>query len=152
MFFIDIERDISKAYRTNIKNILTISFRDITRSCRTEKIATFVDSETAFYTTGPSAELETGDRAKRGKLDDEYVPALQLACEKVGQSDHLLVSFCALAIEQATGTEVPPTGKIIFGDEKRIKTVQTIGLLQKTRQIIEAIAKDCRTHSCGRSR
>jgi predicted RecB family nuclease len=80
-------------------------------------------------------------------LGDEYVPVLHLACEKVGQSDHLLVSFCALAIGQATGTEMPPTGKIIFGDGKRIKTVQTIDLLQKTRQIIEAIAKDCRAET-----
>ena len=36
-FFADIERDISKAYRTNIKNILSISFRDLTRSSRTRK-------------------------------------------------------------------------------------------------------------------
>ena len=78
---------------------------------------------------------------------DEYVPVLHLACEKVGKFDHLLVSFCALAIGQATGTEIPPTGKIIFGDGKRIKTVQIIDLLQKTRQIIEAIANDCRTET-----
>ena len=53
-FFTDIEREISKAYRTNIKNIMSISFCDLTRSSRTEKTATFVNSETAFYTTGPS--------------------------------------------------------------------------------------------------
>ena len=146
-FFTDIERDISKAYRTNIRNILSISFRDLTRSSRTEKIATFVDSETAFYSTGPSGAIKAGGRGKRRMLGDDYVPVLHLASDKVEQSDHLLVSFCALAIGQATGTEIPPTGKIIFGDEKRIKTVQTIGLLQKTRQIIEAIAKDCRTET-----
>jgi predicted RecB family nuclease len=145
-FFTDIERDISKAYRTNIRNIQSISFRDLTRSSRTEQTSIFVDSETAFYTTGSSVAIEAGDRAKTRMLGDEYVPVLHLACEKVGQSDHLLVSFCALAIGQATGTE-PPTGKIIFGDGKRIKTVQTIDLLQKTRQIIEAIAKDCRTET-----
>ena len=145
-FFTDIERDISKAYRTDIKNI-QISFCDLPLSPRTEKSATFVDSETAFYYTGPSVAIKAGDRGKRRMLDDEYVPVLHLASDKVGQSGRLLVSFCALAIEQATGTEAPPTGKIIFGDEKRIKTVQTIGLLQKTRQIIEAIAKDCRTET-----
>ena len=146
-FFTDLERDISTAYRTNIRNILSISFCDLTRSSRTEKTATFVNSETAFYTTGSSVAIEAGDRAKRRMHGDEYVPVLHLACEKVGQSDHLLVSFCALAIGQATGTEIPPTGKIIFGDGKRIKTVQIIDLLQKTRQIIEAIANDCRTET-----
>jgi predicted RecB family nuclease len=146
-FFTDVERDISKAYRRNIRNILSISFCDLTRSSRTEKTVTFVDSETAFYTTGPSAAIEAGDRAKRRMLGDEYVPVLHLAYEKVEQSDRLLVSFCALAIGQATGTEIPPTGKIIFGDAKRVKTVQTIGLLQKTLQVIEAIAKDCRTET-----
>jgi hypothetical protein len=113
-FFTDMDRDISKAYRTKIRNILSINFRDLTRASRTEKTATFVDSNTAFYVTGPSVAIEAGDRVKTLILGEEYVPVLHLACEKVGQSDHLLVSVCALAIGQATGTEIPPTGKIIL--------------------------------------
>ena len=56
-------------------------------------------------------------------LGDKYYPLSSTWLPiRWGQSDHLLVSFCALAIVQATGTEVPTvTGKIIFGDEKRIK-------------------------------
>ena len=42
-FFTDVERDISKAYRRNIRNILSISFCDLTRSSRTEKTVTFVE-------------------------------------------------------------------------------------------------------------
>ncbi len=42
-FFTDIERDISQAYRTSIRNILSISFCDLTRSSHTEKTATFVE-------------------------------------------------------------------------------------------------------------
>ena len=42
-FFTDIERDISKAYRTNIRNILSISFYELARGSGTEKTATFVE-------------------------------------------------------------------------------------------------------------
>jgi hypothetical protein len=76
-FFADIERDISKAYRTNTRNILSINFCDLARGSRTKKTATFVDSETAFYAIGPSVAIEAGDRAKTLMLGDEYVPVLQ---------------------------------------------------------------------------
>jgi predicted RecB family nuclease len=145
-FFSDIEREISNAYRAKITDTLPINFRDLTRGSRSEKTPTFVDSTTAFYTIGPLEAIEVRDRATTPTLCDEYVPVLHLACEKVGQSDELLVSFCALAIGQATGTEIPPIGKILW-DEQRIKTVQTIELLEKTQQIVEAIAEDCRTES-----
>jgi hypothetical protein len=46
-YFTDIERDISKAYRANTRNILSISFCDLTRSSGPEKTTTFIDSETA---------------------------------------------------------------------------------------------------------
>ena len=55
------------------------------------------------------------------------------------QSDDLLVCFSALAIEQSTGSDIPPIGKVIYGETYRSKTVQTAAILQKTQQAINAI-------------
>jgi predicted RecB family nuclease len=140
-FFTHVEQEISNAYRTTVKNIPSIDFCDLTRGTRIEKTPTFVDSTTAYYITGPSEAIEA-DGVKTQMHCGEYIPILRLPWEKVGQSDELLVSFCALAIGQATGTKIPPFGKIVR--EQRIKTVETAELLQKTRQIIEAIVSGCK--------
>ena len=103
-FFTDIERDISKAYRTNIKNILSISFRDITRSSRTEN-RDFRLTETPAFITGPLVS-DQGRCGRDGNVwVDEYVPVLHPASDKArARSDHLPVSSSSSGNGQAKGT------------------------------------------------
>ncbi len=73
-----------------------------------------------------------------------FVPILYSAWDKSDQSDELLVCFGALAIGQATGSGIPPSGKVVYGENRRIRSVRTADHLPKTREVIEAIASFCR--------
>jgi predicted RecB family nuclease len=137
-FFADIERDISTAYKVKIRTISSTDFLAVDSVCRTETI--FVDSETAFFSTEAATAIENGGPTNRPKL----VPVFYSASDKVQQSDHFVVSFCALSIAQAPGTSIPPSGKIIFGDKERVKTVKVTTFLEKARLIVEAIVQDRR--------
>ncbi|UPT88429.1 TM0106 family RecB-like putative nuclease [Bradyrhizobium barranii subsp. apii] len=137
-FFADIERKISTAHSKTIRTFSPVKFCSLTRG-RTKTTNAFVDSETSYYTTCSSGVIEGIDRPKKPEPGYRYVPILHSPWDKVRRSDSLIVSFCALAIEQATGTEVPPLGKIIFGDPERARTIKITDLLPKTRQIIAAI-------------
>ena len=90
-----------------------------------------------------SASARVDRRAKRSEPRCDLVPILYSAWDKSDQSDDLLVCFGALAIGQATGTEIPPSGKVIYGEGHRSKTVRIADHLPKTRQVIEAIASIC---------
>jgi predicted RecB family nuclease len=103
----------------------------------------FVDCETVSYTTESSALASVDQRAKRAESDHPNVPLLYSPWEKTDQSDDVLVCFGALAIAQATGTEVSAKGKVVYGEGHRTKTVKISDHLPKTRQIAEEIASTC---------
>jgi predicted RecB family nuclease len=142
-FFADIDRNISNSYKAKSRTVSSVNFCALSSCAGAE--TTFVDSETSFYIMGSSPTVDDDDRAKRPEPGCEYFPLLHLAWDKSQQSDQLIVTFCALAIAQATGREIPPLGKIIFGDTERIKTIKVTDFLPKTRQIIEAIGESCKT-------
>ena len=89
--------------------------------------------------------IQDSDQDKKPEPGYDYVPILRSPWDKVQQSDPFILSFCAMAIEQATRTEMPQLGKILFGDAERVKTVKIANLLAKTRQIIEAIDQGSET-------
>ncbi len=103
----------------------------------------FVDCETASYTTEGAVPAWVDHRAKRVGLNRHNVPIVYSAWEKSDQSDDLLVCFGALEIAQATGTEIPSKGKVVYGESHRTKTVRIPDHLPKTRQIVEEIASTC---------
>ena len=47
-----------------------------------------------------------------------------------------------MAIGPVAGTEIPPKGKIVWGDSERIKTVKIADHLSETREVLEAIATE----------
>jgi len=85
-----------------------------------------VDCETALYPIDGSASASLDQRARRAGADRAYVPILYSAWENSDQSDDLLVCFGALAIAQATGTELPPKGKVLYGEGHRTKAVKIL--------------------------
>ena len=103
----------------------------------------FVDCETASYAFDPSVTARVSLRAKKSKPVNNFVPILHSAWDKSGQFDDLLVCFSALAIEQATGGDIPLIGKVTYGETYRSKTVRIADGVPQTRQIIEAIASIC---------
>ena len=143
-FFADIGAKISTAYKVNAGIIPSIHFSGLADLLRAETYAVFVDSMTAFY-AGDQRAATGRRRGKKSKPDQTYVPVHYSALGKPDQSDHLLVSFCALAIGQEAGTEPPLSGKIVFGVAEHVKTVKVADCLPKVRKIIEAILKDLDT-------
>jgi predicted RecB family nuclease len=142
-FFADLGENVSMAYKSDIKTLLSVEFSELTGRSGNGMTASFVDSDSALYIRGRSPAIECSKESKRAGPSNDYIPVLYSAWNKLERSDQLIVSFCALAIGQATGSQVPLNGKIIYGNAERIKTVRIGGLLSKTQQVIEAIAKDC---------
>jgi len=108
-----------------------------------EAATLFVDCETASFACDRPAPARTGRSNGISQRGCDFVPILYSAWEKSDQSDDLLVCLGALAIEQATGTGIPQSGKVIYGEGHRGKTVRIADHLQKTRQVIAAIASTC---------
>jgi predicted RecB family nuclease len=109
-----------------------------------EATTLFVDCETAFYACDQTTSAGGGLQINRSELRPAFVPILYSAWDKSDQSDELLVCFGALAIGQATGSRMPTSGKVVYGENHRIRTVRIADHLPKTRQVIEAIASFCR--------
>jgi predicted RecB family nuclease len=102
-----------------------------------------VDCETALYVIDGTSSASLDHRASRAGSDRPYVPIRYSAWEKSNQFDDLLVCFGALAIAQATGAEIPPNGKVVYGEGCRTKTIRIPEHLPKTRQIVQEIASTC---------
>jgi predicted RecB family nuclease len=143
-FFTEMGENISMAYKAKFKDISSLNFSDLVTShlhAHARLTASFVDSETAFYSTRESAAFQDHRRITRPAND--YIPVLYSPWDKLEQSDRLIVSFGALAISQATGAETPPNGQIIFGYTGGIKRVRNTDLLARTRHIIGEIVTNC---------
>lgn len=89
-----------------------------------EATTLFVDCETASYAYDQPASAGTGRAAKRSQRRCAFVPMLYSAWDKSDESDNLLVCFGALAIGQETGGGTPLSGKVIYGEGHRSKTVK----------------------------
>jgi predicted RecB family nuclease len=137
---------ISAAYKSRAKGlagVVPIDFMPPAGDPADEAAALFVDCETASYAWGRPASARIGRQARRSERRCDFVPILYSAWDKSDQSNDLLVCFGALVIGQATGNRIPPSGKVIYGENYRGKTVRIADHLPETRQVIEAIASIC---------
>ncbi len=115
--FGDIGRIISAGYKAKISDVVFIQFQalihDPNAMMTTGGQPIYVDSETASCAISPSrADRDVAPTKTEPK--NSCIPALYSAWDKVEQSDLLLVSFCALAIGQVTGAEIPGSGESFF--------------------------------------
>ena len=150
-FFADIRGRISDAYKARASQNLRmgspgampIDFSQLASNPADNGVTLFVDCETALYACDHPASSRDSRRAKRSGPHHDYVPILYSALDKSDQSDDLLVCFGGLAIGLATGTQIPVSGKVIYGEAYRSKSVRIANHLQKARQVIEAITSVC---------
>lgn len=147
--FAEMRNRVSAAYKALARQrLLTgstvpIDFSRLTDGVIGDGGTAFVDCETALYVIDGTSSASLDHRASRAGSDRPYVPILYSAWEKSDQSDDLLVCFGALAIAQATGAEIPPNGKVVYGEGCRTKTIRIPEHLPKTRQIVQKIASTC---------
>jgi predicted RecB family nuclease len=144
--FAEMRKRVSAAYkaqRPNTESTVPINFSRLADGLMDDAATVAVDCETASYTYEGSAPASVDPRAKRADSGRQNVPILYSPWEKSAQSNDLFVCFGALAIAQATETEIPPRGKVIYGEGYRTKTVKISDHLPKTRQIVEEIASIC---------
>ncbi|NGO55901.1 TM0106 family RecB-like putative nuclease [Allomesorhizobium camelthorni] len=99
-----------------------------------------VDCETAACARDLAVAVRVGNQTERADPGHDYVPIVFSAWNKRDRSDDLLVCFGAMAIQQATGEEIPSYGRVIYGEGERDRTVRIDNHLPKARQIVEAIA------------
>jgi predicted RecB family nuclease len=145
-FVADTLERVSAAYKVRASRgvggaFVTIDFLRTGGNRAREGAALFVDCETVSFACDRPASARI-DRQKQERRCD-FVPILYSAWDKSDQSDDLLVCLGALAIGQATTGGIPPSGKVIYGESHRGKTVRIADHLAKTRQIIDAIASIC---------
>ena len=146
-FFADACGRISAAYkagacqslRTRSTDAVQIDFSRLADLSPLCTATVYVDCGTACYSCELPASVPGGRRAKGTELTREYLPVVYWAWDKNDQTNDLIVSFGALALAQATGTKVPPAGKVIYGEGFRSKTVRIADHLPKTRQVIGEI-------------
>jgi predicted RecB family nuclease len=151
-FFADMRERISAAYkakanqrlRTQASGIVPINFLRLGGNPFTGTATIFVDCEAASYVDDEPASVRLGRRTKGTELGSSYVPTVYSAWNKSDQSDDLLVCFGGLAIEQVTRTELPSSGKVIYGEGYRSKTVKIDDHLPKVRHVLQAIGAVCR--------
>ncbi len=134
----------NQRFRTGLTGVVPIDFVRLANKPDREATTLFVDCETAFYACDQTTSAGGGLQINRSELRPAFVPILYSAWDKSDQSDELLVCFGALAIGQATGSRMPTSGKVVYGENHRIRTVRIADHLPKTRQVIEAIASFCR--------
>jgi predicted RecB family nuclease len=147
-FFGDIYRRISAAYKSRTSeglgvgsNSVSLDFLPLASDLARQTTPLFVDCETASYVFDRSASATVAREAKR---NSRFVPILYSAWEKSDQPDDLLVCLGALAIGQAARGGIPPSGKVVYGEGHRGKTVRIADHVAKTLQIIEEIVSLCR--------
>src|SRR5712691_10649120 len=133
----------NQRFRTGLTGVVPIDFVRLANQPDRKATTLFVDCETAFYACDQATSAGRGLQINRSELRRAFVPILYSAWDKSDQSDELLVCFGALAIGQATGSRIPTSGKVVYGENHRIRIVRIADHLPKTRQVIEAIASFC---------
>jgi predicted RecB family nuclease len=146
-FFADTRGRISDAYRAmaiqNLRmsspGVAPIDFLRLIDDPIGNGSTLFVDCASAIL----PCEYQVPLRATRSEPRPDYVPILYSAWDKSDRSDDLLICLGALAIGLTTRTGIPTSGKVIYGEAHRARTVRIANHIMKTRQIIEAITSLC---------
>ena len=134
---------VSQNPRTGLTGVVPIDFLRSAAAPTGDAATVFVDCDTASYARDQPALARLDRRAKRSERRCSHVPILYSAWDNRDQPDDLLVCLGAMAIGQATGGDIPQSGKVIYGEGQREKTVRIFDHLPKTQQVIEAIASVC---------
>ena len=145
-FFTDTLGRISSAYKATARERLGASvagFASISRlplptAPASDRAVAFVDCETASYALDIPTRARSDCKTRRDEPGPDYVPVLFSAWDQSDQFDNLLVCFGALAVQQATGRKIPSVGKVIYGEDQRIRTIKIADYLSKTRQVIDS--------------
>jgi predicted RecB family nuclease len=146
-FFGDLENNISETYKAKFGSEALANFRDLVRLSGRKETTTLFDCESAFYTTKPRAAIREDAHVKQTQ---NYIPVLYSAWNKLDESDRLTLCFGAMAVAQMTGTKLPRTGQIIFGDIGGTKQVNiSEQLVGKAKRTVEQIAKECESDDLG---
>ena len=69
----------------------------------------------------------------------QVIPTLYCPWERLDKSDELLVAFAALAVAQESRFLVTAAGRIVNGEQFRLKRINIVPLLSKAREAIDAI-------------
>lgn len=148
IFIAEMRQRTSVAYKTkaiqrlrsHLIGVEHIDFVQLAEKPTPEATIVLADCETAYYATDQPATPAGGLRITKSEVRRDLVPILYSAWDKSDYSDELLVCFGALAIGQITGSPIPPSGKVIYGENYRIRAVRIADHIPKTRELIEAIA------------
>ena len=148
MFAAETRDRFSVAYKTRARQRLgseltgagLIDFAEMATKPAPEATTLLVDCETALYVCDHRTAVVGSRRINRSETHSNFVPIVYSVWNKSDHCDELLVCFGALAIGQATGSTPPPSGKVVYGENHRIRNVRIADHLPKTRRIIEAIA------------
>ncbi|RJT27730.1 TM0106 family RecB-like putative nuclease [Mesorhizobium waimense] len=150
-FFADTLGRISAAYKAKVSqssrmgstNVVPFDDLRLTDAPAGYTPTLLVDCETAACTRDLPVTARVGSQTERSDPGHDYVPIVFSAWNKRDRSDDLLVCFGAMAIQQASGGEIPSYGRIIRGEDYSGRTVRIAEHLSKTQQIIEVIASVC---------
>src|SRR4051812_27994279 len=146
-FFTDTLGRISSAYKATacerlgagVAGFASISRLPLPTAPASDRAVAFVDCETASYALDIPTRARSDCRTRGDKPGPDYVPVLFSAWNQSDQFDSLLVCFGAVAVQQATGKKIPSVGKVIYGEDQRIRTIKSADCVLQTRQVIEAI-------------
>jgi hypothetical protein len=136
-FFADTLGRISAAYKARVSQGLrmgstnVVSFDYLRLTGAPAGPALLVDCETASYARDRPAAAWVGGQTESSDPGHDYVPIVFSAWNKRDPSDDLLASFGAMAIQQATGGEIPSYGRIIHGEGYSGRTVRIAEHLSK---------------------
>src|SRR3954469_17256885 len=146
-FFTDTLGRISSAYKATacerlgagVAGFASISRLPLPTAPASDRAVAFVDCETASYALDIPTRARSDCRTRGDEPDPDYVPVLVSAWDQSDQFDSLLVCFGAVAVQQATGKKIPSVGKVIYGEDQRLRTIKIADYVLQTRQVIEAI-------------
>jgi hypothetical protein len=150
-FFADIEARISSMYKAAAKRWLGVGtgaaelldFARIWTSLDYDASTHRIDCETAVYDFAAQSHRPGGGQPQESSPSGTLEPVLFSPWDKPELSDSLLLCFGALALSQATGI-VADSGRLIYGEGHRSRTVRIGDHVARTRQIIDAIGTSCR--------
>jgi CRISPR/Cas system-associated exonuclease Cas4 (RecB family) len=78
-------------------------------------------------------------RRRAAGVPNEVFPILYSPGERHEKSDELLVAFAALAAAQGLRCPASTTGRIVYGEQFRLKRIDIAPLLSKARNVLDAI-------------
>jgi hypothetical protein len=123
---------ISTAYKTRCKrqlqseltDVVPLDFGRLAEKPACEASTLLVDCETAFYVRDDPTKLAGNRRHSSLQIHRDVIPIVYYPWGKADPCAEFLLSFGALAIAQATGRSASPTGKVIYGENLRIRNVK----------------------------